>query len=53
MTKEQFNREKSYRISLSLAKTMLAQSLITKAEYTKIDTMLLDKYQPILGGLCR
>ena len=52
MTQEQFEREKAYRITLSIAKTLLKQGLITEQEYKKIDGMMLEKYRPLLGGLC-
>lgn len=51
MTAEQFDREKSYGASLSLAKTLLSEGLITEKEYAKIDTILKGKYRPIIGGL--
>ena len=51
MTKEQFEREKNYRISIYIAKSMLKQGLITKQEYKEIDTKLTKKYNPILGSL--
>jgi hypothetical protein len=44
MTNEQFEREKNYRVSISIAKYMLSQKLITKEEYHRIDSMLIDKY---------
>lgn len=51
MTAEQFEREKSYGASLSLAKTLLSKGLLTEKEYAKIDTILKGKYRPIIGGL--
>jgi hypothetical protein len=52
MTHEQFEREKDYRVALSVAKTMLKRGLIDDREYHKIDTILIDKYLPVFGGLC-
>ncbi len=49
MTPEQFDREKAYRITLSLAKTMLKRGLITEQDYIKIGEMMLEKYRPLLG----
>ena len=43
--------EMRYQISLSLAKSLLSQKLITTAEFNKIDALLLQKYQPYIGGL--
>jgi hypothetical protein len=51
MTHEQFEREKNYRVSLTISKAMLSKRLITEKEYSKIDSMLITKYKPILGGL--
>lgn len=51
MTAEQFDREKSYGAAISLAKTLLSKGLITEKEYAKIDTILIRKYRPIIGGL--
>jgi hypothetical protein len=51
MTNERFDSEKTYYVMISIAKGMLDRQIITKAEYVKIDTMLIAKYHPILGGL--
>ena len=40
-----------YRISLSVAKSMLEKGIISKEEYSEIDTILLEKYRPALGTL--
>lgn len=51
MTQEQFEREKNYRVSISIAKSMVSKQLITGHEYKKIDAMLIKKYKPIIGSL--
>lgn len=51
MDEKQFRAEKMYRISLSLAKSMLEKGIISKEEYSEMDTMLLEKYRPVLGTL--
>lgn len=51
MDKKQFRAEKMYQISLFVAKSMLKKGIISKEEYSEIDTILLKKYQPILGTL--
>ena len=51
MDKEQFKAEKMYRISLFVAKSMLEKDIISKEEYSEIDTVLLEKYRPCLGRL--
>lgn len=52
MTQEQFDSEKNYRISLAVAKRMLLDGIISEQDYKKIDTILLNKYRPLLGCLC-
>lgn len=51
MSEEQFRAERLYRMSLSIAKAMLKKGIITKDEYSEIDTILLQKYRPALGTL--
>lgn len=51
MDKEQFRAERLYLMSLSVAKSMLRQGVISKEEFAEIDTILLKKYQPTLGTL--
>jgi hypothetical protein len=53
MTHDQFEQEKNYRVSITIAKSMLASGIISAQDYDKIDTILLQKYHPILGCLCR
>jgi hypothetical protein len=51
MNNEQFNRETAYQITLSTAKNMLRNGIITAEEFSAIDTILLEKYRPLLGSL--
>ncbi|MDE6890404.1 MAG: hypothetical protein K2P50_01255 [Lachnospiraceae bacterium] len=51
MNKEQFRAEKLYRMSLSVAKSMLDEGIISEDELGNIDEMLLQKYRPVLGML--
>ncbi len=51
ISKEQFDAELMYCIALSITKSMRKEELITKEEYNRIDTILLEKYQPTLGTL--
>ena len=45
MTKsEMFDRMYRYQRVMSWVRSLLASSLITKAEYAKIDTMIAQKY---------
>lgn len=51
MDKEQFRAEKLYQMSLSLAESMLEKGVLSREEFSEIDTMLLQKYRPVLGTL--
>ena len=51
MSKEQMVREKLYQTTMSIARRMLRNSLISKEEYAVIDTKMKEKYHPILGTL--
>jgi hypothetical protein len=51
MTRVQFKQEKNYRISLAIAEAMLKKGLISGRDYRKIDSMLIAKYNPVIGGL--
>lgn len=51
MTHDQFEREKNYRVALSIAKAMLLKKLITQPEFNKINAMLIKQYKPVFGGL--
>ena len=51
MSKEQFRAERLYRMSLSVARTMLKKGIISEDEYSKIDAILLEKYRPVLSAL--
>jgi len=49
---EQFERERRYQSAISIARTMFRKGLITEEELRVIDTILLEKYRPLLGSLC-
>jgi hypothetical protein len=51
MTREQFERERDYGASASVAKALLRAGLITEREYRKIDTIFQRKHRPVIGGL--
>ena len=51
MNKEQMAREKMYQTTMSIARKMLKNDLISKEEYAVIDTKMQKKYRPILGTL--
>lgn len=51
MTQVQFKQEKNYRVSLAIAKVMLKKGLISGRDYRKINSMLIAKYNPVIGSL--
>jgi hypothetical protein len=51
MTHEQFESEKNYRVSIAITKVMLMRKIINEKDYSKINTMLISKYKPVIGGL--
>ncbi len=51
MTETQFQAEKQYQVAVAMAKSLLRKDLLTHEEYAAIDTVLLDKFRPLLGAL--
>ncbi len=51
MTEAQFRNELVYQMTMASVRKLLRQDIITKAEYTVIDTRMLRKYAPLLGGI--
>ena len=51
MSEKEFRAELRYRMSLSVARSMLEEGAITEEEYREIDTILLKIHRPILGTL--
>ena len=51
MSEKEFRAELRYRMSLSVARSMLEEGAITEEENRQIDTILLKKHRPILGTL--
>ena len=51
MSEKEFRAELRYRMSLSVARSLLEEGAITQEEYSEIDTILLQKHRPILGTL--
>lgn len=52
MTSEQFEREKTYQVTISIARSMLQQGIITEREFKKVNRMMVEKYRPLIGSLC-
>jgi len=51
MNDKQFQAEKLYYISLSIAKSMLDKGVIDREVFTIIDTKLMEKYRPLSATL--
>jgi len=51
MSGEKLQAETKYRLSIGILKKMLDAGILTKGEFTKIDTKLHKLYRPILSGL--
>lgn len=53
MSEDQFERERLYEMTVTIARSMHEKGLITAEELRLIYTMMCDKYEPLLGALCR
>ena len=53
MTNDQFERERRYRVAISVAVGMLKQGLISEDEYGIITDRMIEKYKPFFGRLVR
>lgn len=51
MSKEEFRNEKLYQTTMHLVRKMLSEGIISEDEYRQIDTIFLEKYQPVFGTL--
>ena len=51
MRKEEFRNEKLYQTTMSIARKMLQEGIISEEEYRRIDTIFLEKYKPVFGTL--
>lgn len=51
MSNAEFRNEKLYQTTMSMARKMLNESIISEEEYCQIDTIFLEKYSPIFGTL--
>ena len=51
VNEDQFERETLYQATMNMFQGMLHQGVITKEQYDVIDTKMLEKYRPLLGGL--
>lgn len=48
---EEWNNEFQYQITMSLVRRLKENGTISDNEYKQIDTIMLEKYRPILGTL--
>ncbi|WP_368269900.1 SHOCT domain-containing protein [Enterocloster clostridioformis] len=51
MNERQFEAEMNYQAAIEIAEGFRKNGLLTEEEYHQIDTILLQKYRPLLGGL--
>ena len=51
MSKEEFRNENLYQTTMSLARKMPEEGIISEEEYRQIDTIFLEKYKPVFGTL--
>lgn len=51
MSSSEFHKEKLYQATMSMARKMLHDGLISEEEYRQIDTIFLEKYRPVFGTL--
>ncbi len=51
MDNTEFERERAYQTTMSLVRQLKNNGTVTDEEYRKIDTIMLEKYHPILGTL--
>lgn len=46
-----FENEKMYLVTMTVMKNLFNKGLVSRKEYSEIDTMFKDKYSPNLGSL--
>ena len=51
MLNEEWNDEFQYQLTMSLVRQLKENGTISDNEYKQIDTIMLEKYKPILGTL--
>lgn len=51
MRPEQFEAEMNYQAAIEIADGFRKRGLLTEEEYHQIDTILLQKFRPIIGSL--
>jgi len=51
MDKDKFNNEKLFQVSVSLARKMLADGVLTDEEFARFCELMAVKYTPVIGLL--
>ena len=51
MSEAEFRNEKLYQTTISIAKKLLSEGIISRSDYCQIDTIFLNKYKPVFGTL--
>jgi hypothetical protein len=51
VSKDEFRNEKLYQTTMHIVRKMLVDGIISEEEYRQIDTIFLEKYQPVFGTL--
>ena len=49
LTREQFEREGSYRLTLQVMKTLRQKGLLNESEFREARQRLIEKYKPVWG----
>ena len=49
LTREQFEREGSYRLALQVMKILRQKGLLNESEFRKARQRLIEKYEPVWG----
>lgn len=51
MTSKEYSNEFQYQLTMSLVRQLKKSGTISDNEYKQIDTIMLEKYRPVLGTL--
>ena len=51
MSKEELKAEKSYQVTMTIARRALEQGLISQDDYRAFDTKMAEKYKPTYGQI--
>ena len=51
MTENDFNNEVRYRAAITIFQALFDKGWLTKKEFVLANRQLVEKYQPIIGGL--